>query len=553
MSREKSPLLSADGRFRLGNLTRARRRDWMLALSVGVLTLLATVGLLCLSGWFITAAAFAGMTALASAYSFNYLIPAAIIRLLAIIRTAGRYGERMASHNAVLALLADLRSVFFARLLSAPLSTTSASIKRMHRLTEDIDLLDNWPLAVILPWSSALLLQLAFFLFTWLLVPSLLPWLAPLLLLAGGVVPGYATRHAGQLARKEADASERRRSSLLTPLSALTALLQWQRWDSFAANFETNVDAYDTIQRREQCLADRVVLLQQAIFVLLFAVLLWRGSLLLDSDRLTPAGLLALLLGIFGLNEILLPLGAKQIAAGLGIAARDRLNALLPEPVAGARELAVDMFRAPYLLQAEALYARHHNALNGAEDVSFTLKSGETLVISGVSGGGKSTLLAALAGELQPQRGRLMLNGKNYTARNCRKTIAYLGQQLDIFDLTLAENLRLGDPQASDAALWQVLEKVALDDWARAQPQGLATPLGEYGTAISGGQARRIALARLLLGKRPILLLDEPFAGLDDGTHQKIFSMLRMEKREGILVIVSHLDAGARGVKHLVL
>ena len=553
MSSERSPLLSADGRFRLGNLTRARRGAWFLASSVGAVTLFATVALLALSGWFITAAAGAGAANLATAYNFNYLIPAAIIRLLAIIRTAGRYGERMASHNAVLALLADLRSVCFARLLAAPHSTANLSVKRMHRLTGDIDLLDNWPLAVILPWIWALVLQLAFFLFTWLLAPSLLPWLVPPLLCAGLILPLSTAHHAGRLAREAADAGERRRAGLLTPLPALTALLQWQRWDSFAAAFEKSADAYDTIQRRAERLDDRVVLLQQTAFVVLIAVLLWRGGLLLDSHRLVPAELLALLLGIFGLNEILLPLGAKLTAAGLGIAARDRLNALLPTQTAVHKDITSDIPKAPYLLQAEGLYARHHDALNGAEDVRFTLKSGETMIISGVSGGGKSTLLAVLAGELAAEKGSLTLNGKDYGAWQVQKMIACLGQQLDIFDLTLAENLCLGDPRASDTALWQVLEKVALADWAKAQPRKLATPLGEYGTAISGGQARRIALARLLLGKRPILLLDEPFAGLDDDTHQKILSMLREEMRDGILVIVSHLDAGVRGVEHLVL
>src|SRR5690606_41499305 len=91
-----------------------------------------------------------------------------------------------------------------------------------------------------------------------------------------------------------------------------------------------------------------------------------------------------------------------------------------------------------------------------------------------------------------------------------------LPQDVDVFDLSLAANLRRGSPAASDAQLWRVLEDVALADWAR--ERGLDTPLGEQGSAVSGGQARRIALARLLLAERPILLLDAPFARLDAAT-----------------------------------
>ena len=112
-------------------------------------------------------------------------------------------------------------------------------------------------------------------------------------------------------------------------------------------------------------------------------------------------------------------------------------------------------------------------------------------------------------------------------------------QQLDIFDRSLASNLRLADPHASDEQLWQVLADVALADWAQEQ-NGLDTALGEYGAQISGGQARRIALARLLLAQRPNLLLDEPFAGLDSTSSYQVLAALRKRQANGILMIVSH-------------
>ncbi len=107
--------------------------------------------------------------------------------------------------------------------------------------------------------------------------------------------------------------------------------------------------------------------------------------------------------------------------------------------------------------------------------------------------------------------------------------------------MNLAENLRLGARHAGDSELWSVLDDLALGTWARGLPQGLETPLGEYGAAVSGGQARRIALGRVLLARRPILLLDEPLAGLDAVTRRHVVTSLVRRAQHGILVISSHV------------
>jgi ATP-binding cassette subfamily C protein CydC len=160
-------------------------------------------------------------------------------------------------------------------------------------------------------------------------------------------------------------------------------------------------------------------------------------------------------------------------------------------------------------------------------------------VINGASGAGKSSLLQALAGDL-PYQGQVTLNNKPLQHWQLSHCLGYLPQQPDIFDLTLAQNLRLGTPEASEQELWQVLEDVALKTWVQSQPQQLDTLLGEYGTAVSGGQGRRIALARLLLTKRPLLLLDEPFAGLDPVSCASVAAALQQRQQQGIVLIVSH-------------
>lgn len=530
--------------FRLRKLLRAQSEKWLLAWALGTATLLAAVALLAVSGRFISAAAAAGMAAVATAFTFDYFRPAAIIRALAVIRTAGRYGERLASHNAMLALLRDLRVCVFGRLAQAS-GKEAVSVQAMHRLTGDVELLDHFPLRFFLPWLWALLLQTAFLLCLALIAPSLAAVAAAPLLAAGIVLPGWAAAHGQKLARQDADLAEKRRELLLEPLPMITSLLLWRRWPACRCAF-TEADAdYGRLKRRQQSLASLYGGLQQILLAVTLGLMLWQGLPLLTAQELDVPMLLAAVLALFGLNEVLSPLSAQFTAYGFAAAARDRLN-LLPvpsetvsPPVRNGFQTASDGIRS---LSAHALSAKQSGALNGARNISFTLKRGEAMVIRGKSGCGKSTFLDALAGELPLQSGRLRMDGEDYDFA----AVNYLAQQVDVFDMTLADNLRLGDETLSDGDLRRVLAKVGLADWANAQPQGLQTPLGEYGAAVSGGQARRIALARLLLRPKPVLLLDEPFAGLDETLRTQIWAVLRDMQRGGWLIAASHyLPQGA--------
>jgi ATP-binding cassette subfamily C protein CydC len=126
------------------------------------------------------------------------------------------------------------------------------------------------------------------------------------------------------------------------------------------------------------------------------------------------------------------------------------------------------------------------------------------------------------------------------TESSKRQFCCYVGQRAQVFGLTIAADLRLADPTASDDELLQVLGLVGLTDWLARQPQGLLTVLGQFGVGLSGGELRRFALARALLRKAPLLLLDEPFAGLDASTAESLLQNIVAYQRHGILVIASH-------------
>ncbi len=557
-SDQQSPSTANPPVFRLRDMFKPSFDLWVISWILGLVTAISMIALLMVSGWFITGAALAGMIAVGS-HSFNYMLPAGIIRMLAMARTAGRYGELMVSHNAVFDLLKKLRLRFFNRLAALPLvqqrNTLHAS-QYMHRLVSDIDKLDEFILRVISPWliGSVSMLLLAAFISWALPLSALSKGVIYLLLLSALLLPFMASLKGIQSAKHLSQVAESRRQKLLAPLAIITQLLLWQQWQTQTASYIAQDDKLQTLEWKAQKLRSSYMLLIQWFFYATVLVVLFSIYKMTDSSAPITAGIdvplvLAVTLGLLGIQEIIVPLGQHYLALGNSISAKDRLNALL-HPTTNQAELnntAATDIETGLALPTGPMHAKLSNvsakiagALVGAKEVSVSIQSGTPLIIKGPSGCGKSTLLQALAGELPVQSGEITLNEQNWFAYNWQDQLGYLGQQLDIFDQTLAANLRLGKPDATEDELLSALDKVGLLPWLQAQPQGLQTALGEYGAAISGGQARRIALARLLLKPRRVLLLDEPFAGLDSETRERVWNSIREHQKQGLLIVVSH-------------
>lgn len=564
--------------FRLRDMFKPSFDLWLISWGLGLITALSMIALLMISGWFITGAALAGMIAVGS-HSFNYMLPAGIIRMLAMARTAGRYGELMVSHHAVFDLLKTLRLRFFNRLAALPLTQQRSALQAsqyMHRLVSDIDKLDEFILRVISPWliGGLSVLLLGVFIGWALPIASSFKLIIYVLLALSLVIALLASYNGIAQAKQLSQVSEARRQQLLSPLAIITQLLLWQQWQTQTQGYVAQDNQLQKLQWQAQKRRSVYMLLIQWLFYLAVLTVLFaiysvtqggsETTLLPKLQSVIEVPLvLAVTLGLLGIQEIIVPLGQHYLALGNSIAAKDRLNDLLsssrPTPTpnqtgqAGANtntntgtvstSAPKPLHRLPQApLQAELIYvsAKIEGALVGAKEVSVTVNSGTPLIIKGPSGCGKSTLLQALAGELPLQSGEIQLNGKNWFEYDWQDQLGYLGQQLDIFDQSLAANLRLGKPEASDEELIAALDKVGLLGWLQAQPQGLDTALGEYGAAISGGQARRIALARLLLKPRRVLLLDEPFAGLDAPTRAQLWQNVREHQQQNLLIVVSH-------------
>ncbi|WBV45102.1 amino acid ABC transporter ATP-binding/permease protein [Pseudoroseomonas cervicalis] len=520
---------------------RAQRGRLLLGAALAGLTLLAAVALLGLSGWFITATALAGLSA-TGAIGFDVFRPGAGIRALALLRTGGRYGERLVTHDATLAVLAALRERLF-RGWAAPgaaRSLLARPARLLFRLTADVDALDGLYLRILVPLAGLLAVALGSGLALGLLHPALGAGLALLLLASGLGLAALAVREAARPARRRAHAAEALRARSIDLLSGQAELLLAGR---LPARHEAVLEAERRLAAAEDAL-HRVETragfgFSLAALAALTGTLLAAGALVEVEAITAPQAALAVLVA-FAAAE---PFGALRrgaVEAGRTLLAARRLAPRLA-PVAGAPSLPLPP--AGLALRLEGVTAGHDGAAAPVlRGVSLMLAEGERVAVIGASGAGKSTLLALLAGEAAPWQGEV-----------AAQPATLLTQRTELFQDSLRGNLLLAAPQADTARLWQALEDAGLAEHVAGLPGGLETRLGEGGAGLSGGQSRRLTLARLLLRDAPLWLLDEPTEGLDAALARDVLARLAARACGRSLLIATHLRREAELADRLLL
>lgn len=519
---------------------------------VGIAASLAGIALLGVSGWFISAAGLA--TAMGIAQVFNYLTPGAIVRFTAIVRTAGRYGEQISAHNHLLDLLKILRLwVWDQRVAKDPANLHEQTRgDLLQRLVSDLDQIILWPLAVFLPWIYALFSYMIVSILAYVIFPDLLLPMSIAAVLHILVVPYICGRFASHQVHVGQILGVHRRSRFVSLFSALVTLTIRGHWKDYAKR----LGQLDERQRKTEIRIQNAVSLGR-LLAYSVTILLIGSCLYLVSNFDSESGRWVLLEGVQGtwvvgfvlsilaVNELVLPLAQSFVAQGKSQVGLRRLNQLYQEPSI-ASQLPSKNLEKP-LAQVSLQNWRGFHAPSGmgntALDLSFN--SGETIWIRGGSGSGKSTLLASIAGDCLSS-GRALINGEEchlYGNSAYQRQISYLPQAPYIFQQSIAANLRLGNSNASNEELWSVLKAVSLADWVESLPNKLNTLLSSQGRNLSGGQRKRLALARLLLRQAPVLLLDEPFDGLDKATIKTICHSLQNEYQPDILLLVSHIDS----------
>ncbi|URL05660.1 cysteine/glutathione ABC transporter ATP-binding protein/permease CydC [Avibacterium sp. 21-595] len=525
-----------------------------LGLILMITGLAASIGLLTVSGWFLAATALAGIGTL-----FNFFYPSASVRGLAIGRTVARYFEKIVTHDATFRILAKLRVQVFQKII--PLSPAVLNRYRnsdlLNRLVADVDTLDSLYLRLLAPFITAFVviglltvglsffnLSLALFFAT---VLSTLALLVPTIFYYLGKTFGHKLTRARATYRTRFVEYIQSQAELLL-FNAEKPLKQKldeteQQWQGFQQK-EANLSGFST------------ALMLLANGILLTLTLWFAANADFGNDRYSPAIIALFALAALAAFEILMPLGSAFLHIGQVIASAERVTEITEQTplVQFNGEKTVEKHTALDLSIQQVNFTYPERQDPALENITLTIPQGQKVAILGKTGSGKSTLLQLLVRNYDPNQGYIFLAKQSitdYTERHLREQMCFLTQRVHVFSDTLRNNLQLANQHPlQDTTMIEVLNQVGLGKLVE-QEQGLDLWLGDGGRPLSGGEQRRLGLARILLNQAPILLLDEPTEGLDRETERQILRLILTHCQNKTLIMVTHRLTAIEQFDHL--
>lgn len=523
------------------------RAPWLLAGGVISLAALASgVALMGLSGGLV-----AGLLAGGGA---GLLVVPFLLRLLGPARVVLRYLERLIGHEATFRALADLRVWFFRGLTRS--AAGGLGFRRagdlLARLVGDVEALDGLYLRLLLPLAGAVLLEGALLVLLWPLHPLVAIAVATLFGLAAFALPLQAARASSAAAGRLTVAQAGLRIAALDATTGLREVRAFGAEGRMLARVQAREAALLAAQREVAWQGARAtaVAFLAGQFALLFLLVL------AATREVGPAG--GMVAGLFlavAAFEAIAPLARAGITAGHAAAAARRVIAAAeaPPPVADPEHPAAPPTGSTLTFE-DVRFRWRPDRPAVFDGLTLEIPQGARVALLGPSGAGKSSLAALALKVAAPQSGRVLIGGVDLAtldAATVRSRIAWLSQSTHLFDDSIRANLLLARPDADEAALWAALEAARLADFVRALPDGLDTWLGEGGAGVSGGQGRRLALARVLLSSAPILMLDEPCTGLDAETERAFMATLNDVARGRTLVLIAHRLTGVERIDRI--
>lgn len=525
----------------------------MLSGLAGGLTVIANAALIATSAYLIALAALHPPLAALS-------ISIAGVRFFGIARAVLRYTERLFGHSASLGLLTRLQVWFYAAVephVPAALSGYRTA-DLWQRLVNDVETLKFLYVKIVHPPFVALsvLLTVALFLgcFSWELVTVLTMGF----ILSGIVVPLAGWRYCKRLADKLA-ADRGGLSCLLTDsVLGMEEIMTYGMADRHLAKITQNANALEKLRMKlaqAQAFTEAVsgAISNSTVFITLL-----QSVSMVRQERMDGVLLAVIPLVVQCSFEAVWPmahLGSNYVEMK---AAAGRLFALIDKSVAVAdRERPVGLDNGDYELRvADLSFTYPSRSIPALSGISFTLPPGGKIAVIGPSGAGKSTLATLLLRFDDYDTGHIYLNKQEIrwcSQQDVRKVFGVVNQDIYLFHATIRDNLLVARPTASDAEVWNVLAQARLDETIAALPEQLDTVIGRDGQLLSGGERQRLAIARALLKEAPVLLLDEPTAGLDPAAEQQVMAAIYGMPKNKSLILITHRLIGLEDMDEILV
>ena len=515
----------------------------ILGLVLMILGLGSSMGLLTVSGWFLAATAIAGLGTL-----FNFFYPSASVRGLAIGRTVMRYFEKIVTHDATFRILSKLRVQVFEKII--PLSPAVLNRYRnsdlLNRLVSDVDTLDSLYLRLLAPFFTAAFVIIAMTIgLSFVNIPLALG-LGLFLLILLIIIPTVFYRLGQEFGELLIQARATYRTQFLEFIQAQAELLLFNAEDKLKEKMTATEKTWQEDQAKEAKLSGFSTALVLFLNGLLISGMLWFASNAdFGTDEYRTAYIALFTFAALAAFEIIMPLGAAFLHIGQVIAAAERVTEIIEQkPLVefnGNEEFETKV----RLISAKDLsFSYPGQETLVLKNLTLDLEQSQKIAILGKTGSGKSSLLQLLVRNYDANQGKLLLAEKPisaYSEETLRRQICFLTQRVHVFSDTLRQNLQFASAdKISDEKMIEVLHQVGLSKLLEQEGKGLNLWLGDGGRPLSGGEQRRLGLARILLNNAPILLLDEPTEGLDRETERQILRLILQHAENKTLIMVTH-------------
>ena len=546
MSAAPAPSPQADrwgALIRAARLVSPRRGQLIFSIVLGAGAILAAVGLLAVAGVLISKAALRPEILTLTIFTVG-------VRGLAMARAILRYCERLVSHDLAFRVLADLRVRFFERLI--PLVPEGLRGIRsgdvLSRVVGDVDTLQDLYLRALGPPLIGILAIVVLAAAVAIMLPAAAVVLVAAMLIAGLLLPALAARAGRRSGLREAPARAQLSAELVELVSGAAELAVYGREQQWAQRIEM-ADAELAATERPGAWISGVTsgagVAVGGVAMVAVAAIGVQATAAGQLDGVLLAGIVFLTIGAFE-AVVGLPDAAQRLTACAQAAAR--LESVTEAPIPVSDPPAPVPVPSDGSLSFEDVSVRFEGREQAALScVSATLAPGSRIALVGASGAGKTTLASCAVRFLDPNSGRVTLGGvdiRELSQDALRSAVRLVSQEAYLFTTTIAQNVRLAAPEASDEQITAALARAGLGAWIGSLPEGAETLVGEDGTEVSGGQRGRIALARGFIAPSQVVILDEPTANLDAAGARELLSAIGSERsdRRAMMVITHTVD-----------